>query len=217
MIFFAVIFVAAAALLCIAAIRRFAFDCAVGRILKYKRGEDSFLPDLYSAAFGRRYRVVEDIYVPSGRHDGKIYRIPLMLVGRAGIILVEEKRMSGFIENPMRGDWRQFHGNRIVQFQNPIESNLIHAQAVRKRLSSHGYPVPPVRGVIVFSEDDVRFKNRFRQVVTAELSVGYIRELMKENVISKIDADRIAGKLMRDSGRLCSGRASLAEGVRNGF
>lgn len=105
------------------------------------------------------------------------------------------------------GDWRQFHGDRIVQFQNPIESNLFHAQALRKRLSAHGYPAPPVRGVIVFSEGDVRFKNRFRQVVTAEPSVGYIRELMKENVISKIDADRIAEKLIRDSKRICSSRS----------
>ena len=205
--FFAVIFVAAAAMLCLAAVRRLMTDCAVGRILKYRQGGDRFLSELYSAAFGRRYRIIENIYLPSGKRDGKIYCIPLMLVGRAGIVLVEEKRMSGFIENPMRGDWRQFHGDRIVQFQNPIESNLCHAQALRKRLSAHGYPAPPVRGVIVFSEGDVRFKNRFRQVVTAEPSVGYIRELMKENVISKIDADRIAEKLIRDSKRICSSRS----------
>lgn len=206
MMFLAVIFIAAASLLCFAAVRRLAADCKVGRILKYRLGGDRFLPELYSAAFGKRYRILENIYLPSGKQDGKIYRIPLMLVGRAGIVLVEEKRMSGFIENPMRGDWRQFHGERIVQFQNPIEINLFHGQALRKRLASHGYPIPPVRGVIVFSEGDVRFKNRFRQVVTAESSAGYIRELMKENVISKIDADRIAGKLMRDSRRICLGR-----------
>ena len=91
--------------------------------------------------------------------------------------------MRGFIEDPMRGDWRQFNGNRIVQFNNPIELNSKRTRALDRVIRGRGFKVP-IKGIVVFTYEDVRFKNRLKRVFSAESSIKYIHAFMNNKCLT---------------------------------
>ena len=77
------------------------------RLLLSGRGGCGYLRELYLTAFGKQCRVLRDIYLHrDGGAGGSLCLVPMVVVCRGGIFTVEEKHMDGFIENPMRGDWR---------------------------------------------------------------------------------------------------------------
>lgn len=184
----------------------------VKRLLSEGRGRDGFLKELYKAAFDRRCYILENIYIPlKPGSDSTLCCLPLVLVGRGGIMIFEEKRMSGFIENPMRGDWRLFSGKRITQFQNPVERNTIHARAIKKMLAAEGHASCNVKGLVVLTENDVRLKNKLAQVVSAEASLECIVRTMKKKEITSDEAKKIALSMRRLTSLACRrGRPSLS-------
>lgn len=190
----------------------FALFFAIDRIMRARRVKlllsegrkrDGFLKELYKTAYGRQCYILENIYIPLRPGESKLCCLPLVLIGRGGIMIFEEKRMSGFIENPMRGDWRLFSGKRITQFQNPVERNTIHARAIRKMLEAEGHAACSVKGLVVLTETDVRLKNKLAQVVSAEASMENIGKMMDQKEITIDEAKRIAFSMRRITKLAC--------------
>lgn len=169
------------------------------RLLLSGRGGTGFLRELYLTAFGRQCRVLRDIYLYRDGSGSSLCLVPMIVVCRGGIFTVEEKHMNGFIENPMRGDWRQFHGDRIVQFQNPCERNNIHLNAIRRLLDAKRVEYGSAKGIVVFTGSDYSFKNNFAQVLSAEGSLDYLGAEMRAKVISAEQVDRICAALKRQN------------------
>ncbi len=110
--------------------------------------------------------------------------------------------MDGFIENPMRGDWRQFHGDRIIQFQNPCERNAVHIAAIRRLLDARGIKYGSAKGIVVFTGHDYRFKNNFAQVLSAEGSLDYLGGEMRGRIITPEQVDTICRVLKQQNHRI---------------
>ena len=151
--------------------------------------------------FGRRMlrALRERRLLLSGRGGSGLCLVPMIVVCRGGVFTVEEKHMDGFIENPMRGDWRQFNGDRIIQFQNPCERNAVHIAAVRRLLDAHGVKYGSAKGIVVFTGRDYCFKNNFAQVLSAEGSLDYLGSEMHGRVITAEQVDRICRVLKQQN------------------
>ena len=173
------------------------------RLLLSGRGGCGYLRELYLTAFGKQCRVLRDIYLHrDGGAGGSLCLVPMVVVCRGGIFTVEEKHMDGFIENPMRGDWRQFHGDRIVQFQNPCERNAVHIAAIRRLLDARGIKYGSAKGIVVFTGHDYRFKNNFAQVLSAEGSLDYLGGEMRGRIITPEQVDTICRVLKQQNHRI---------------
>ena len=171
------------------------------RLLLSGRGGSGFLRELYLTAFGKQCRVLRDIYLYRGNGGGgsALCLVPMIVVCRGGVFTVEEKHMGGFIENPMRGDWRQFNGDRIIQFQNPCERNAVHIAAIRRLLDARGVKYGSAKGIVVFTGRDYCFKNNFAQVLSAEGSLDYLGGEMHGRVITAEQVDRICRVLKQQN------------------
>lgn len=198
-------FIIVAAIVLVFAFSRIKRARRIKLLLSAGRRRDDFLKELYKTAFGRRCYILENIYIPLRPGDKKLCLLPLVLIGSGGIMIFEEKRMSGFIENPMRGDWRLFSGNRIMQFQNPVERNTIHARAIKKMLEAEGRAVCDIKGLVVLTESDVRLKNKLAQLVSAEASLDAIDRMMKNKSIADDEAKSVAQLFTRVSKLACRG------------
>ena len=153
-------------------------------LLSGERGRDGFLYSLFSSALGRKCCVLRNIYIRyEDSTESGIMCVPLVFIGSGGVLIAEEKHMRGFIEDPMRGDWRQFNGNRIVQFNNPIELNSKRTRALDRVIRGRGFKVP-IKGIVVFTYEDVRFKNRLKRVFSAESSIKYIHAFMNNKCLT---------------------------------
>ena len=174
-------------------------------LLSGDRGRDGFLYALYSMALGGKCYVLKDIYVRcENNRDAVILCVPLLLIGSGGILIAEEKHMCGFIEDPMRGDWRQFHGNRIVQFNNPLEVNSKRIKALERLIKSRGFKVP-MKGIVVFTQNNVRLKNRLSQIYSAESSIKCIRSFMDNKYLTAGEMKSLCSFIRRQSLKISNG------------
>lgn len=139
-----------------------------------------------------RKNVLKNIYLPvSGSSAMKLCKSDYIVVNPGGVIVITVKAMKGYIENPMRGDWRQFYGDRAVQFENPFEKNATNMRAVNNILKSENMLDIPIKSIIVFTSSDVEYKNRFSQIVSPERAVTYIDQQRRTRVIDRKQIDRV--------------------------
>ncbi len=177
-------------------------------LLSGERGKEGFLFELFSSALGRKCRILKNIYIRYEDNRGAgMMCIPLIVIGSGGILIAEEKHMHGFIEDPMRGDWRQFSGNRIIQFSNPIEVNSKRIKELEKLMRDRGFKAD-VKGIVVFTYKDVRFKNRLKQVYSAESSVKYIRSFMNNKCLTSSQVKSLCVFIRRQSPKFSGGNNS---------
>lgn len=145
--------------------------------------------------------VIRNVYFPvSGDYGEKTTKADYIVVNSGGVIILTVKSMNGYIENPMRGDWRRFGNDGTVQFENPFENGNVNVRAVSELLNTDKISDIPVKSVIIFTRSDVKFKNKFSQIFSPARAVSYIENQRRTHVIDKKTEERIICLLNRFAG-----------------
>ncbi len=158
-------------------------DWQIKQILQNGRQREDCAYRLLALRFGTS-SLLRHILLPIQPVAGSQYcDFDLLMVGRGGILVITLKGQTGFIENPMRGDWRAFTRTQTQQFANPFELNALRVAAVRNILAEEQFTNVPVHSIVAFMRP-VKFKNRFSQVVTAEQLIPSVVNLNKNRFLT---------------------------------
>lgn len=129
-----------------------------------------------------------DFYAPMPQqHHRRYCGVDFIVVGRGGITVIAASGMRGYIENPMRGDWRQFLRGEARQFSNPFEQCAIRQRAIRAALRREGMSNVPIQSLLVFTDPDVRFKNRFSIVISPERLAPVVTDINRNHFLASAE------------------------------
>lgn len=132
-----------------------------------------------------KQRIMRRVYLPYTREpDSRIYCIDLIVINHGGVLLISVKNYKGTIENPFRGDWRQFFNNNIIQFCNPLEESSIYSRALGNLLKKEKMVNIPIRSAVCYIDSKTRFKNRIEQLLAADKLIPYINDMAKNRFLS---------------------------------
>lgn len=123
--------------------------------------------------------------------DSNCYNIDLLIVCNGGILMITVKDLKGTVENPFRGDWRQFYNNQITQFKNPFEESNNYARALCNLLKRDKMINIPIRSVVCYLDKKTRFKNRMEQLLVADKLVPYIKDMSKNRFLSRMEMENV--------------------------
>ena len=145
------------------------------------------------------------MFVPSGEEERhftpvaapKYCGIDYLVIGRGGVTVIAASDMGGFIENPMRGDWRQFLNGEPRRFANPFEQCRIRERALTAELKRNGVGFVKTNCLLVFTNPDVKFKNRFRQIVDIQHLPTALADINREKILYSSDMEKISQFLSR--------------------
>lgn len=132
-----------------------------------------------------KQRIMRRVYLPyTSEPDSRIYCIDLIVINHGGVLLISIKDYHGTIENPFRGDWRQFYNNNIIQFHNPFEESSIYSRALGNLLKKEKMLNIPIRSAVCYIDSKTRFKNRIEQLLAADRLIAYINDMAKNRFLS---------------------------------
>ncbi|MHB1154680.1 MAG: nuclease-related domain-containing protein [Eubacteriales bacterium] len=133
-----------------------------------------------------KQRIMRRVYLPYTREpDSRIYCIDLIVINHGGVLLISVKDYKGTIENPFRGDWRQFYNSNIIQFRNPFEESSIYSRALGNLLKKEKMLNIPIRSAVCYINSKTRFKNRIEQLLAADRLISYINDMAKNRFLSR--------------------------------
>ena len=79
-------------------------------------------------------KIIRDILIPA--EDGKTMHIDFLILTRAGIFVCEMKTFHGTIQGEgMKKYWKNFSGDREVDYYSPVLQNLYHLKYLRDFLA----------------------------------------------------------------------------------
>lgn len=132
-----------------------------------------------------KQRIMRHVYLPyTHEPNSRIYCIDLIVINHGGVLLISVKDYKGTIENPFRGDWRQFFNNNITQFRNPFEETGIYSRALGNLLKKEKMMNIPIRSAVCYLENKTRFKNRIEQLIASDKLIPYINDMGKNRFLS---------------------------------
>lgn len=137
------------------------------------------------SAFGRRY-AFNDVLLKNGSRSAQIDHI---LVNRAGIFVIETKKISGQILGSVESDkWTQYKYDNIKgSFYNPIKQNETHIRFLKEIIGNQH----PVYSLIVFANDN-KPKITSKAVINLSELRSTIIEISLDNKLSSDDINNIA-------------------------
>jgi hypothetical protein len=129
---------------------------AVIRIKKSKgrKAEKKVAGVLRKAGKKRKCRLINNAYLPLYKGSCEVDHI---LIGNFGVLVVETKGISGTVSGNGKNLTHKI-GSRTHTLYNPQLQNKTHIDNVSYHLQKAGYRDIPVRGVVVFSADDVKLE-----------------------------------------------------------
>lgn len=132
-----------------------------------------------------KQRIMRHVYLPyTCEPNSRIYCVDLIVINHGGVLLISIKDYKGTIENPFRGDWRQFFNNNITQFHNPFEESSIYSRALGNLLKKDKMVNIPIRSAVCYIDNKTRFKNRIEQLFAADKLIPYINDMAKNRFLS---------------------------------
>ncbi len=148
-----------------------------------------------------------NLYLP--RPDGTTTEVDLLLITRAGVVVIENKNYDGFIYGRDRGRyWCQvLSPKRPVKnrFLNPVLQNELHVRAVRRILEDGPLAVvPEIWSMIVFSDDcelnNLTLSSYAPPVVKRGAACETLRSLIRfRRTLTKHEVDKIYDALEKYS------------------
>ena len=127
-----------------------------------------------------------NLFFPVKKEDRVLWtETDSVCVTRGGVIVIEVKGAKGVIENPEQGDWTQRYGEKVLSFHNPYEQNKGHVIAVKKALGKAGITNVPVYNLVVFTDKNARFTNRYPWLMRADKALEFAAMLDDKAVIDK--------------------------------
>lgn len=132
-----------------------------------------------------KQRIMRNVYLPyTLEPNSRFYCIDLIVINHGGVLLISVKDYKGTIENPFRGDWRQFFNNNITQFRNPFEETGIYSRALSNLLKKEKMMNIPIRSAVCYIDNKTRFKNRIEQLLVSDKLIPYINDMGKNRFLS---------------------------------
>lgn len=179
------------------------------QVLAERRRSRNFAYELLCAGLGGRY-VLKNLRIPCGvRPDGrKAYaNVPLVLINRGGVSIIDVRNEVGHIDNPLRGEWTLTYGNEQQTFRNPFEANAQKGRVVEHLLKKENLYNVPISNIVLYTQPGVKFRNgRYQNLLTADRIVPYMLDLGKnrfmtlhemEKTLKTLSAFRVKGAPVR--------------------
>ena len=133
----------------------------------------------------RKSHIMRTSHFPfTSEAQSKLFRADVIAVNRGGILLITVRDLRGTVENPFRGDWRQFLGTKIMQMPNPLETNGLHTRSLDNILKREGVKNVPVKSVVVYFDEKTKFKNRVEQIMCITKLVSYAKDMNKDRFLT---------------------------------
>ncbi len=169
----------------IAVYKRISAKNAADSILKYGRASEKFVYNLLKTQFPAN-RLLRGVTLPlePGKQGGPRTEIDIIAIGRGGVCVIEVKGHKGFIENPIKGEWCQVYGEKLLSFQNPFEQNAHHLRAVERVFKAERVYNVPLLNIVVFTDNNVKFKNRHEYLYTADSLLPALRDINRSRFMS---------------------------------
>lgn len=147
--------------------------------------------------FNKR-RIMRRVYLPyTEEPDSPLYCVDLLVINHGGILLLSVKNLKGTIENPFRGDWRQFYNSTITQFRNPLEENSIYARALTNLLKNEKVINVPIKSAICYIDAKTKFKNKIEQLIPADKLIPYVKDMAKNRFLSGIEINNTTNLIQK--------------------
>lgn len=161
------------------------------KMLWYGRDREYYIYEMLSSYFPRK-NIFRNLCFPVKKGDEKLWtEVDIVCVTHGGVVVIEVKGAKGHIDNPERGEWTQRYGEKVLKFQNPHEQNHGHVIAVENALKREGIMKLPIYNVVVFTEQNVKFRNRYKWLMRPEQIVDFVAELDDKLAMSRKDIKNI--------------------------
>ncbi|MBQ3100020.1 MAG: NERD domain-containing protein [Clostridia bacterium] len=166
---------------------------ASSQMLWYGREREYYIYEMLSSCFPRK-NIFRNLSFPVKKGEEKLWtEVDIVCVTHGGVVVIEVKGAKGRIDNPESGEWTQMYKDKVLKFQNPHEQNHGHVIAVENALKREGIIQLPVYNVVVFTEQDVKFRNHYKWLMRPEQIVDFVAHLddrfaMSGKDIKNVDA-----------------------------
>ncbi len=168
------------------------------RLLLHQENRTDHLPlKLLRINFQKR-RIMRRVYLPyTEEPDSPLYCVDILVINHGGILLLSVKNLQGTIENPFRGDWRQFYNSTITQFRNPLEESSINARALTNLLKNQKVMNVPIKSAICYIDIKTKFKNKIEQLIPADKLIPYVKDMAKNRFLSGIEINKTTNLIQK--------------------
>jgi hypothetical protein len=182
----------------IAVYRKISAALTADSILRYGRNSEKFVYNLLKTQFPQS-RLFRGVTLPlePGRADGPRTEADIIAVGRGGVCVIEVKGHKGFIENPIKGEWCQVYGEKVLPFHNPFEQNAGHLRAVERIFKTEHFYNVPLLNIVVFTDGKVKFKNRHDNLYTADNLLPALCDVNRSRFMSGSEMKKAADAIRK--------------------
>ncbi len=150
---------------------------ASSKMLWYGREREYYIYEMLSSYFPRK-NIFRNLSFPVKKGEERLWtEVDIVCVTHGGVVVIEVKGAKGQIDNPESGEWTQRYGEKVLTFQNPHEQNHGHVIAVENALKRAGIMKLPIYNVVVFTEQNVKFRYRHKWLMRPEQIVDFVAEL----------------------------------------
>ena len=162
----------------------------VSEILRYGKESEKTVRYALITRFGAS-RVFSSFYLPCINKENESYtEIDNLVITKGGIVVIEVKSHNGKIDN--RDDyWKQYYGDKYVEFYNPIKQNAGHVRAVADILHKENVYNVPIYNVVVFTSRNVSFAKRYDEIFSFKSMMSKIHDICHANVLSYSEMRRL--------------------------
>ena len=156
----------------------------VKEIENYGKPSEERLKQTLEEAFSPS-AVFTNVYIPY-INDGRdrYAEIDAIVIIRSGIFVIELKSHNGKIINGNTRKWTQIYNDKRISFYNPIYQNETHIKVIKEILRREGQYRLPIYSVITFSSSKVTFTENYKNLVSLDELVKYIKKTGKSEAVS---------------------------------
>ncbi len=153
-------------------------------LLSSKEKSGDLIYKLLAANFSKSHIMKQPIFPFSDDPASKLFRVDYLIVNRGGILLITIRDLHGTIENPFRGDWRQFYNSNITQMKNPLDINAMLSNSVNNIFKREHVDNIPVKTILTYYDSNTKFKNKIEQIVCVSKLISYVKDMDKNHFLT---------------------------------
>ncbi|MBQ7499559.1 MAG: NERD domain-containing protein [Clostridia bacterium] len=156
------------------------------KILQYGKDSEYYIYDICCAVQSSE-TVFRDLPLPVEGENGVYYiKIDVVAVNRGGVAVMKVNNNHGQIINPRVGNWIQRHKSKFLKFRNPFEQNDGNISILTEELKKSGFKKKiPIKNLVVFTDDEVKFNERYASLLTASDVAPFLRNMNEYRSLTK--------------------------------
>jgi len=174
--------------------RKIASDSEITKLLEDAPKNDALVYKLICCKYPKKH-IMRNVFLHSSVSGTPYNAIDLLMVCRAGLIVIKIVHGGGHINNPENGDWCRFSEGRAFPLRNPFEQNKESIKTLFRILRKSRLVNVPAYNIAVFTDESIKLRQKNEHIIKPSELLDFIKEINRNRFLTASEVSAVTDTL----------------------